>query len=183
MCCVTAISSWSHYKNLPEVQFVVKHKQPVAEVLDRLGFKKVLYDEARKWMILWRQRERTRTGGESSHGFLYRYTCTHKTSVTRINTRFFVNCGVREGNWRRAYCLHKAWGIVEAHGHYYDLSLHMHEDSCSVLQNLDTVRRLKSGPSKHTTLLYWNQKHSKKHRKASHQSNVCLQILHHECGP
>lgn len=102
-------------------------------------------------MILWRQPERTQ--GESSHGFLSRCTtCTHKNSVTCMNTRLIVNCGVREGNWRPAYCLSKAWGIVEAHGHFYDLGLHMHKDSCSVLQNLDTVRRLKSDPSKHRTV-------------------------------
>lgn len=127
------------------------HNQPVPEVLDRLEFKKFLYGEARKWVILWRQTERM--GSESSHGFLYRCTHTHTQKLTCIHTRFFVNCGVHEGNWTPAYCLSKAWGIVEAYGHYYDPSLHIHKGSCSVLQNVDTVRRLKkTGPTKHTTI-------------------------------
>lgn len=94
----------------------------------------------------------TEDGGESSHGFLYRCTCTHRNSVTCINTRFFVNCGVREGNERPAYCLSKVWSIVEAHGHYYDLSHHMYKASCFVLQNLDTAGRFKCGPSKYATI-------------------------------
>lgn len=125
------------------------------------------------------------TRRENSHGFHFRCTRTHHNWVTCINTWFFVNCGVGEGNWRLAYCPSEAWGVVEAHGLYYDLILWFH--SSSVLKNHDGARRLKkNGQSKQNSIYETkNIPRSTANSSAAEAqiSRTCLQILHLERAP